>query len=143
MTPILQVRTQMLREVKGCLQGHLGCGKRKTRTLANGSLQVITAATCWHSWSEPGRRLWEPSWYPEASASGVVRVGFWAEAATAQNCPCYDGGLHVAQPQEAFTSLLQVREAGLIFLSSMDEETRKPRTSCSKSCSLLVCLRLS
>lgn len=36
--------------------------------------------------------------------------------------PVMVGGLLVAQPQGAFTSLLQVREAGLIFVSSTDQD---------------------
>lgn len=64
--------------------------------------------------------------YAEVSASwGVIRVGFWEEAALVQNDPCFEWRLHIAHLQEALTSLLQARQAGLILLSPTDEETKE------------------
>lgn len=56
--------------------------------------------------------------------TGMVRVGFWEEVASVQNGPCFEWRLHIAHLQEAFTSLLQARQAGLILLSPTDEETK-------------------
>lgn len=56
--------------------------------------------------------------------TGVVRVDFWEEVALVQNGPCFEWRLHIAHLQEAFTSLLQARQAGLILFSPTDEETK-------------------
>lgn len=54
MTPILQVRKWVLRELKGFLQSHPGCGKRGTRT--PGQLVSLGHYSCLLWWPRKGGR---------------------------------------------------------------------------------------